>query len=90
MPEEKLIEEARALAAQGVKELVIIAQDTTFYGLDLYGKRTLAHLLRGLSEVEGITRIRLHYSYPQGFPEDVLDEMASNFRLLEAGQYLHR
>ena len=78
VPEEKLIEEARALAAQGVKELVIIAQDTTFYGLDLYGKRTLAHLLRGLSEVDGITRIRLHYSYPQGFPEDVLDEMASN------------
>ena len=78
VPEEKLIEEARSLAAQGVKELVVIAQDTTFYGLDLYGKRTLAHLLRKLSEVEGISRIRLHYSYPQGFPEDVLDEMAAN------------
>ncbi len=78
VPEEKLLEEARGLAAQGVKELVVIAQDTTFYGLDLYGKRTLARLLRRLSGVEGITRIRLHYSYPQGFPEDVLDEMASN------------
>ena len=78
VPEEKLLEEARGLAAEGVKELVVIAQDTTFYGLDLYGKRTLAHLLRSLSEVEGISRIRLHYSYPQGFPEDVLDEMASN------------
>lgn len=78
VPEEKLLEEARGLAAEEVKELVVIAQDTTFYGLDLYGKRTLAHLLRSLSEVEGISRIRLHYSYPQGFPEDVLDEMASN------------
>ena len=78
VPEEKLLEEARGLAAQGVKELIVIAQDTTFYGLDLYGERTLARLLRKLSEVDGITRIRLHYSYPQGFPEDVLDEMAAN------------
>ena len=78
VPEETLVAEAESLAAQGVKELIVIAQDTTFYGLDLYGQRTLARLLRKLSAVDGISRIRLHYSYPQGFPEDVLDEMASN------------
>lgn len=78
VPEETLVAEAEQLASQGVKELVVIAQDTTFYGLDIYGKRTLARLLRRLSQVDGITRIRLHYSYPQGFPEDVLDEMAAN------------
>jgi ribosomal protein S12 methylthiotransferase len=78
VPMEVLVKEAAALAAQGVKELVIIAQDTTYYGLDLYGKRCLAELLRKLSAVEGIEWLRLHYSYPADFPEDVLDEMASN------------
>ena len=78
VPIEKLVAEARELAAQGIRELVIIAQDTTFYGLDLYGKRCLAQLLRELSKVDGIEWLRLHYSYPANFPEDVLDEMAEN------------
>ena len=78
VPMEKLVKEAQALADKGVKELIIIAQDTTYYGLDLYGKRCLAELLRKLSEVEGIEWMRIHYSYPADFPEDVLDEMANN------------
>ena len=78
VPIEKLVEEATYLAAHGVRELVLIAQDTTFYGLDLYKKRSLALLLRRLSEIEGIEWIRIHYSYPADFPEDVLDEMVSN------------
>ena len=75
---ETLVAEAEELAAQGVRELVIIAQDTTYYGLDLYKKRSLAELLRRLSAVEGIEWLRIHYSYPADFPEDVLDEMARN------------
>ena len=78
VPMETLVAEAEALAATGVRELVVIAQDTTYYGLDLYGKRSLAELLRRLSAVEGIEWIRIHYSYPADFPEDVLDEMALN------------
>ena len=78
VPMEELVKEARELAAQGIRELVIIAQDTTYYGLDLYKKRMLAPLLRQLSEVEGIEWLRIHYSYPADFPEDVLDEMARN------------
>lgn len=78
VPIEDLVEEARMLAGNGVRELVLIAQDTTYYGLDLYGRRALAELLQRLSEVEGIEWIRIHYSYPAGFPEDVLDQMASN------------
>ena len=78
VPMEELVEEARSLASQGVRELVVIAQDTTYYGLDLYRRRALAELLRRLSEVEGIEWIRIHYSYPADFPEDVLDEMAAN------------
>ena len=75
---ETLVREAEALAAEGIRELVIIAQDTTYYGLDLYKKRSLAELLRRLSAVEGIEWLRIHYSYPADFPEDVLDEMANN------------
>jgi ribosomal protein S12 methylthiotransferase len=75
---ETLVEEARNLAAEGVKELIVIAQDTTWYGLDLYRRRALAELLQKLSEVEGIEWIRIHYSYPAAFPEDVLDQMADN------------
>jgi ribosomal protein S12 methylthiotransferase len=75
---EKLVEEAALLAEKGVKELIIIAQDTTYYGLDLYRRRALAELLQKLSEVEGIEWIRIHYSYPAAFPEDVLDQMANN------------
>ena len=78
VPMEVLVKEAEQLAAQGVKELIIIAQDTTYYGLDLYRKRCLAELLRTLSAVEGIEWMRIHYSYPADFPEDVLDEMANN------------
>ena len=78
VPMEVLVAEAEDLAAKGVRELVVIAQDTTFYGLDLYGRRALAELLRKLSAVEGIEWIRIHYSYPADFPEDVLDEMADN------------
>ena len=78
MPMEVLVAEARNLAAEGVKELIIIAQDTTWYGLDLYRRRALAELLQKLSEVEGIEWIRIHYSYPAAFPEDVLDQMADN------------
>lgn len=78
VPMEKLVEEATQLAEKGVKELIIIAQDTTYYGLDLYRRRALAELLQKLSEVDGIEWIRIHYSYPAAFPEDVLDQMANN------------
>ena len=78
VPMEKLVEEATLLAEKGVKELIIIAQDTTYYGLDLYRRRALAELLQKLSEVDGIEWIRIHYSYPAAFPEDVLDQMANN------------
>ncbi len=74
-PADQLVSNARALAAQGVKELILIAQDLTYYGLDLYGKRTLDDLLRRLSDVEGIEWIRLHYAFPSGFPMEVLDVM---------------
>ena len=78
VPIEDLVEEASRLAASGVKELIVIAQDTTYYGLDLYRRRALAELLQKLSEVDGIEWIRIHYSYPASFPEDVLDQMADN------------
>ena len=78
VPMEDLVAEAESLAAKGVRELIIIAQDTTYYGLDLYRRRALAELLQKLSEVEGIEWIRIHYSYPAAFPEDVLDQMADN------------
>ena len=72
-PIEKLTEEARSLAKSGTKELILIAQDLTYYGLDLYKKRALADLLREVATVEGIEWIRLHYAFPSGFPEDVLE-----------------
>ena len=78
VPMEDLVAEATALAENGVKELIIIAQDTTYYGLDLYHRRALAQLLEKLSDVDGIEWIRIHYSYPAAFPEDVLDQMADN------------
>lgn len=74
-PIEELVKSAQHLAAQGVKELILIAQDLTYYGLDLYGKRNLAELLEKLSDVEGIEWIRLHYAFPSGFPMDVLKVM---------------
>nr|WP_299488742.1 30S ribosomal protein S12 methylthiotransferase RimO [uncultured Allomuricauda sp.] len=74
-PIEELVEESEKLAAKGVKELILIAQDLTYYGLDLYKKRNLAELLQKLVEVEGIEWIRLHYAFPTGFPMDVLEVM---------------
>ena len=75
-PQEELVAEAKKLAAQGTKELILIAQDLTYYGLDIYKKRALADLLRALSDVEGIEWIRLQYAYPSGFPMDALEVMA--------------
>ena len=74
-PIEDLVKEARGLATNGVKELILIAQDLTYYGLDLYKKRNLAELLENLVQVEGIDWIRLHYAFPTGFPMDVLEVM---------------
>lgn len=74
-PIENLVREAEKLAANGVKELILIAQDLTYYGLDLYKKRNLAELLENLVKVEGIEWIRLHYAFPTGFPMDVLEVM---------------
>jgi ribosomal protein S12 methylthiotransferase len=74
-PIEQIVNEAENLAANGVKELILIAQDLTYYGLDLYKKRALADLLRALAKVDGIEWIRLHYAFPTGFPLDVLEVM---------------
>ena len=78
VPMEELEAEAGLLAAKGVRELILIAQDTTYYGLDIYRRRALAELMERLSRIEGIEWIRIHYSYPDDFPEDVLDQMAVN------------
>ena len=75
-PAEELVKEAQALVKKGTKELILIAQDLTYYGLDLYGKRDLADLLKKLSDVEGLEWIRLQYAYPSQFPMDALDVMA--------------
>ncbi len=77
-PIEQLVIEAKNLAKNGVKELILIAQDLTFYGLDIYKKRRLADLLVELSKIEGIEWIRLHYAFPTGFPQDVLDVIRDN------------
>ena len=77
-PIEQLVIEAKKLAKNGVKELILIAQDLTYYGLDIYKKRRLADLLIELSKVEGIEWIRLHYAFPTGFPQDVLDVIRDN------------
>lgn len=69
---ESLVEEAKNLARNGVKELILIAQDSTYYGLDLYGERKLADLMRSLADVDGIEWVRLHYAFPSGFPMDVI------------------
>lgn len=74
-PIEKLVKEAQGLARDGVRELILIAQDLTYYGLDLYKKRNLAELLEALANIEGIEWIRLHYAFPTGFPMDVLELM---------------
>ncbi len=74
--EERLLDEARGLSAKGVRELIVVAQDTTYYGMDLYGERRLAQLLTKLCRIDGIEWIRLHYAYPTGFPDDVIEVMA--------------
>ena len=78
VPMEELVEEALQLASNGVKELILIAQDSTYYGLDLYHRRALAELIEKLSAIPQIHWIRIHYSYPDQFPEDVLEQMAHN------------
>lgn len=82
-PMEELLEETRFLARNGVKELIVIAQDTTDYGKDLYGERKIATLLNEISKVEGIEWIRLMYAYPSHFPDDLIEEMATNPKILK-------
>ena len=81
VPMEQVLEEARKLAERGVKEIMVIAQDTTYYGIDLYGRRRLADLLTELCRIEGIEWIRLHYAYPAAFPEDVIEVMARESKI---------
>ncbi|MCK9627366.1 MAG: 30S ribosomal protein S12 methylthiotransferase RimO [Bacteroidales bacterium] len=78
VPQENLVAEAEFLAQKGVKELILVAQDTTYYGVDLYGRRNVAELIDRLSDVKGIEWIRLLYAYPAAFPDDLLDVMANN------------
>ena len=80
-PIELLVEEAKNLSNKGVKELIIIAQDSTYYGIDLYKKRMLGKLLQNLSEIEAIKWIRLHYAFPTGFPMDILEVMKENKKI---------
>lgn len=75
VPMEKVLEEAEGLVAVGVKEIIVIAQDSTYYGKDLYGERRLAELLRRLCTIEGVEWVRLHYAYPTDFPQDVIEVM---------------
>ena len=82
-PMENILEEARELASHGVKELIVIAQDITRYGTDLYGKRSLAALCRELGRIEGVEWIRLHYLYPDDFDDELIDEIASNDRIVK-------
>lgn len=77
-PIEKIVEEAKHLVKNGLKELMLIAQDSTYYGIDLYGERKLADLLQALTEVEGLEWVRLHYAYPAQFPDEILPVMAAN------------
>ena len=77
----KLVVQARNLASKGVKELILIAQDLTYYGLDIYGKRSLSNLLEELSLVKGIEWIRIHYAFPTGFPKDVLNVIRKNNKI---------
>ncbi|MDX9932654.1 MAG: 30S ribosomal protein S12 methylthiotransferase RimO [Bacteroidales bacterium] len=83
LPEEDILKEAQWLALQGVKELIVIAQDTVSYGLDLYGERRIARLLHKLSGIVGIEWIRLMYTYPAGFPDDLIDEIAQNPKIVK-------
>ncbi len=83
VPEEELLKEAELLALQGVRELIVIAQDTVSYGVDIYGERRIARLLHKLSEIGGIQWIRLMYTYPAGFPDDLIEEIAQNPKIVK-------
>ncbi len=80
---ENVLEEARDLASHGVKEIIVIAQDITRYGTDIYGKRSLAELCRKIAEIDGIEWIRLHYTYPDQFDDELIDEIASNPKIVK-------
>ena len=80
---ENILAEARELAAHGVKELIVIAQDITRYGTDLYGRRCLAELCRELAKIEGVEWIRLHYLYPDQFDDELIDEIAANDKIVK-------
>jgi len=81
IPEDQLVKEAEFLASRGVKEILLIAQDLTYYGIDIYGKRTIARLVEKLTTINGIEWIRLHYAYPAGFPEELLQLMNDNTKV---------
>ena len=80
---EDIVDEAKELAARGVKELIVIAQDITRYGTDIYGKRSLARLCRELAKLEGVEWIRLHYLYPDQFDDELIEELASNDKIVK-------
>jgi ribosomal protein S12 methylthiotransferase len=82
-PMDELVREAEGLAAQGIRELIVIAQDITRYGTDLYGERRLAALCRELGKIEGVEWIRLHYLYPEAFDDELIDEIASNDKIVK-------
>ena len=82
-PMENILDEAHDLAAHGAKELIVIAQDITRYGTDLYGKRSLAALCRELARIEGVEWIRLHYLYPDAFDDELIDEIANNEKIVK-------
>lgn len=81
VPIPQLVEQAQILASKGVKELIVIAQDSTFYGKDIYGTRKIAELIHAISKINGIEWIRIHYAYPAGFPIELLTEMAQNSKV---------
>lgn len=80
---ENILEEVRDMAAHGIKEVIVIAQDITRYGTDLYGKRCLAQLCRKIADIDGVEWIRLHYLYPDQFDDELIDEIASNDKIVK-------
>ena len=80
-PINEIIQEAKQMASQGIKELILIAQELTYYGIDIYKERTLSVLLKKLCRVEGIEWIRLHYAYPSGFPDEIIDVIKSEKKI---------
>ena len=80
-PIDEIIQEAKQMASQGIKELILIAQELTYYGIDIYKERALSKLLKKLCRVEGIEWIRLHYAYPSGFPDEIIDVIKSEKKI---------